>query len=92
MGKVNSVVDLEDSPAMSTSKDKGKVKVDSPEDFHEDDLPMSSHQGRGLYWGMMDYTQVSRLVKEGADISFNLLMWLVQEVQDLHNKYDMIAR
>lgn len=91
MGKVNCVVEVDESLVVSTSKDKGNIKDDDPKGLQDDDFPMSSHQGRGLYWGAMDYTQASGLVKDGAEISFNLLMWLVQEVQYLHI-YDTISR
>lgn len=49
-------MDLEDSPVVLASKDKGKEKVTPPEGFQEEDPPMSSHQGRGFYWGAMEFS------------------------------------
>lgn len=48
-GKVNSVVDVDDSTHVSASKDKGKSKVNLLDGFQDDDPPVSSHQGRGLF-------------------------------------------
>lgn len=43
VGKVNSMVDMDESVHASTSKDKGKSQVNLPNDFQDDDPPVTSH-------------------------------------------------